>query len=146
MSGAPGSDGPVPGALRVRILGSLSVEGVEPAALGSRKQRRLLRALALGRGSPVSVDRLVDCLWPDRLPARPADQVGVLVSRLRAALGAASVPRSDAGYRLAADWIDLVALEQLTAEADRRLAEGQPAAAATAAGAGLALAVGPLLA
>jgi hypothetical protein len=28
------------GELRVRVLGGLAVEGVEPAALGSRKQRR----------------------------------------------------------------------------------------------------------
>jgi DNA-binding SARP family transcriptional activator len=133
-------------ALRVRILGPLEVEGYDPGTLGSRKQRSLLRALALGRGAPVSVDRLAECLWPRRLPARPADQVGVLVSRLRSVLGGQRVTRGDAGYALAADWIDLAALYQLTAEAERRLADEQTAAAATAAMAGLALVRGPLLA
>lgn len=116
------------------------------SALGSRKQRSLLRALALGQGAPVSVDRLADCLWPERLPARPFDQVGVLVSRLRSVLGADRVTRSDAGYALAADWVDVAVLDQLRDEAERRLSEKQPAAAATAAKAGLALVRGPLLA
>ncbi len=132
--------------LRVRVLGSLEVDGIEFSALGSRKQRTLLRLLALGRGAPISVDRLADSLWPERLPARPGDQVGVLVSRLRSALGPRRVVRSDAGYALVADWIDVVAFEQLAAEAQRRLSEDQPAAAATAAKAGLALVSGPLLA
>ena len=136
---------PVVAAVRVRILGPLGVDGLDASALGSRKQRSLLRALALGRGAPVSVDRLVECLWPGRLPARPADQVGVLVSRLRAVLGSTRVTRSDSGYALVADWIDVVALEQLAAEAERRLSEDQPAAAAVAARAGLALVGGPLL-
>ncbi|HEV3282376.1 MAG TPA: BTAD domain-containing putative transcriptional regulator, partial [Acidimicrobiales bacterium] len=131
--------------LRVRIFGSLQVEGLDYAALGSRKQRTLLRLLAVGRGEPVSVDRLTDCLWPGQLPSRPADQVGVLVSRLRAVLGPDRVVRSDAGYALSADWIDVVAFEELSAQAQRRLAEDQPAAAATAAQAGLALAARPLL-
>ena len=134
------------GQFRVRILGPLEVEGVETSTLGSRKQRSLLRALALGKGAPVSVDRLADCLWPERLPARPADQVGVLVSRLRSVLGPDRVPRSDAGYALRADWVDVAALDQLLEEGERRLAEKQPAAAATAAKAGLALVRGPLLA
>jgi DNA-binding SARP family transcriptional activator len=133
-------------ALRVRILGPLQVEGLAPSALGSRKQRSLLRVLALGRGGPVNVDRLADCLWSERLPARPADEIGVLVSRLRSVLGTGRVARSDAGYRLVADWIDLVVLEQLVDEAERRLTGGQPAPAATAAQAGLSLVMGPLLA
>ena len=132
--------------LRVRILGPLEVEGCHPSKLGSRKQRTLLRALGLGRGGAVSVDQLVGCLWPARLPARPADEVGVLISRLRSVLGAERIKRSDAGYALLADWIDLAALEQLAAEAEGRLSGAQPAAAATAAKAGLALVRGPLLA
>ena len=58
-------------------------------------------------GQPVPVPRLVDCLWPDRPPARPSQQISVLVSRLRSVLGPDRLPRSDAGYQLLADWIDL---------------------------------------
>jgi tetratricopeptide (TPR) repeat protein len=61
-------------------------------------------------------------------------------------LGADRVTRSDAGYALAADWVDVAVLDQLRDEAERRLSEKQPAAAATAAKAGLALVRGPLLA
>ena len=132
--------------LRIRIFGSLAVEGVEMADLGSRKQRSLLRLLALHGGTPVSVDRIADCLWPDEAPTRPAEQVGVLISRLRATLGTDRLTRSDAGYSVVADWIDREALEQLTVEAEHRLHDQQPTAAATAAEAGLALVVGPLLA
>ncbi|MFI5041391.1 MAG: winged helix-turn-helix domain-containing protein, partial [Acidimicrobiales bacterium] len=129
--------------LRIRVLGALEVEGHGASSLGSRKQRTVLRALAANRGEPVSIDRLIDCLWPEQLPARPADQLGVLVSRLRGSLGADRVARSDAGYELVDAWIDIVALDELTEEAERRLADGQTAMAATAATAGLALVRGP---
>jgi len=56
-------------ALRVRLLGGLDVEGVEYARLGSRKARRLLARLALGRGRPVGADLLVEVVWPE--PDRP---------------------------------------------------------------------------
>ena len=131
---------------KVRILGPLEVEGISPTGLGSKKQRTFLRILALEGGRPVSVDRLVDYLWSEHQPGRPADQISVLASRLRAALGAARVVRSDAGYALASVWIDLVAMESLGVEAQRRLDAGQPALASTAATAGLALVRGPLLA
>jgi DNA-binding SARP family transcriptional activator len=111
--------------LRVRLLGDLEVEGCDPGALGRRQVRTLLKVLALGRGRPVSVDRLIDCLWGDEPPSRPADQVSVLASRLRSVVGPDRVRRSDAGYALAVDWLDLDALEVYAVEADRRLADGQ---------------------
>jgi hypothetical protein len=69
--------------LRVRVLGDLQVEGCDPARLGRRQVRRLLKVLALYHDRPVGLDRLVDCLWGDDPPARPADQLSVLASRLR---------------------------------------------------------------
>jgi DNA-binding SARP family transcriptional activator len=122
------------------------VEGVEAHRLGARKARTLLKVLALARGRPVSVDRLVDCLWPAEPPARPAAEVAVLVSRLRAVLGADRIVRSDAGYGLRANWLDLDALAELTEEASRRLAAGSSALARAAAAGALALDRGPLLA
>jgi DNA-binding SARP family transcriptional activator len=132
--------------VRVRILGDLEVEGCEPAQLGRRQVRTLLKVLALGQGRPVSVDRIVDCLWGDLPPARPAEQISVLASRLRGLLGADRVLRNDGGYRLILDWLDLDALREYLAEADRRLQCGAPATAGTAASAGLSLIRGPLLA
>jgi DNA-binding SARP family transcriptional activator len=95
-------------ALRVRVLGGLAVEGFTEHDLGSRKGRLLLKVLALGRGRAVSVDRLADIVWAEgELPAKPAEQIGVLVSRLRRVVGQDRVVRTDAGYALLADWLDL---------------------------------------
>jgi hypothetical protein len=56
--------------------GGLVVEGLTETDLGSRKARLVLKVLALARGEPVAVGVLVDLLWPDHAPARPADQAG----------------------------------------------------------------------
>lgn len=131
--------------MRVRVLGGFSVEGVAERDLGSRKARTLLKALALGRGSPVSVERLVDVLWGDSPPARPVDQVGVLVSRLRGVLGVDRVVRSDAGYALRVDWLDLEEFGARVREAADALASDRVGAARAAADAAMALARGPVL-
>jgi DNA-binding SARP family transcriptional activator len=131
--------------LRVRLLGGFEVEGLEPARVGSRKARTLLKVLALARGAPVPADRLADAVWPDGPPARAADQLGVLVSRLRGVLGADRLPRRDAGYALQADWIDIAELDTRAEEAAARFRAGSNAAALAAAAAALELARGPLL-
>jgi len=136
-----------PGVLRVRLLGALDVEGVDGRALGSRKARTLIKVLALARGRPVSADRLADALWPDGdAPARPVEQIGVLVSRLRAVLGADRLARTDGGWGLATDWLDVTELETRVEEAGARLAAGSPGAARAAAQAALTLVRGDLLA
>src|SRR3984893_9431196 len=98
--------------LRVRLLGGLDVEGVAGPALGSRKARTLVKVLAVARGAFVPADTVVEALWPDDdVPARPVEQVGVLVSRLRGVLGAHRLHRSDAGWALEVDWLDVAELE-----------------------------------
>lgn len=132
--------------LRVRLLGGLDIEGVEFAQLGSRKARTLVARLALGRGAAVAADALTEIIWPggDR-PRRPADQLSVLVSRLRAVLGAQALPRVGHGYALLADWLDVDALAGLVTEARTRLDAGGLAPARSAIDAALALDRGPLL-
>jgi DNA-binding SARP family transcriptional activator len=132
--------------LKVSVLGELHIHGVDKHALGSRKARTLIKVLAVARGQPVPVARLVDCLWPDRPPARPSQQISVLVSRLRLVLGPQRIPRSDAGYQLLADWIDLDIANNLATAASRRLAAQNYASARLAAEAALALMRGELLA
>jgi len=133
--------------LRVRLLGGLDVEGVDGRDLGSRKARTLVKLLALARGAPVSADAMVEALWPgDDMPARPVDQVGVLVSRLRSVLGADRLPRSDAGWALDVDWLDIAELDARVDEAAARLAAGSPAGARAGALAALVLVRGELLA
>jgi DNA-binding SARP family transcriptional activator len=93
----------------------------------------------------VSVDELAAAVWGDDLPRNPPDQVSILVSRLRGVLGSDRLPRSDAGYCLAADWFDSVELEKTVTEIEQRLRSGEAAAALAAAHVALGLAAGELL-
>jgi DNA-binding SARP family transcriptional activator len=79
--------------LRVRVLGGFAVEGLAEQALGTRKARLLLKRLAVAAGKGVTADELAAVLWSDRLPRNPADQVSVLVSRLRRVLGPSRLVR-----------------------------------------------------
>jgi DNA-binding SARP family transcriptional activator/tetratricopeptide (TPR) repeat protein len=128
----------------VRVLGELTVDGTDLSRV-DRKARSLLQLLALARGRPVGADQLIDSLWGDRPPSRPADQLAVLVSRLRRELGKERVVRTDAGYRLDADWIDLTELEAVVTEVERRREAGELAGAVAAARVGLALVRGPVV-
>ena len=134
--------------LRIRLLGGLDVEGIALRDLGSRKSRTLIKVLALGRGAAVSTDRIVDALWAEGndLPERPVDQVGVLVSRLRRVLGSDRFTRTDAGWALHVDWLDLDELADQVGQATAFLRAGRTDEARAAAGAALALGRGELLA
>ena len=73
--------------IEFRLLGQ--VEAWRAGALvelGGRKQRAVLASLLLRAGRVVSLDQLIDDLWPDRPPARAAATVQVFVSNLRRAL------------------------------------------------------------
>ena len=87
----------VPTGVHVQLLGRFQVrrdgEEMPPAAFGGRKVRTLLRVLAVRRPDLVPHDVLADALWPDRLPADPAGNLGVLVNRARRALGDPRVDR-----------------------------------------------------
>jgi len=133
-------------ALRLRLLGPMDIDGVELGRLGSRKARLLLARLALARGRVVPAGELASVVWPDDgAPSRPADQLAVLVSRLRAALGTDRLPRLGGGYALRLDWLDVDAIADLVAEAGRRFAAQALAPARSAVDAALALDRGPLL-
>ncbi len=131
--------------LRVRVLGGFEIEGIDTPRLGSRKARILLKVLVLARSKPVSADLLAECVWPDGLPKRPAEQLSVLVSRLRSVFGADVLTRSESGYALAVEWLDVDAMAALVDESRRRLVAGNTTAAAMAAAAAVTLARGPLL-
>ncbi|HEX5493105.1 MAG TPA: BTAD domain-containing putative transcriptional regulator [Mycobacteriales bacterium] len=103
--------------------------------LGVRKQRLVFAVLALGANQPVTIDRLVDLVWPDDPPATARGMLHSYVSRLRAALRTAGtdrvgLARVDSGYELRCDpsWVDAHRFTTLLAEArastldERRLA------------------------
>ncbi len=125
--------------LAVRLLGEFTVDGVESSDLGSRKARLALHLLALAEGQPVSADVLADALWAGAPPARPDDQLAVLMSRLRSVLGRDRIEHQDSGYLLRADWQDATELRHLTDETDRRRAAGNVMGAAATARVALSL-------
>ena len=69
-----------------------------------------LALLALQRGQPVSVDRLIDVLWGDGQAAHPANALQAQIGQLRRTFGAAAVITTEAGYALdvGPDEVDVV--------------------------------------
>jgi DNA-binding SARP family transcriptional activator/tetratricopeptide (TPR) repeat protein len=125
--------------LAVRVLNDFGVDGIEPQSLGSRKARLALHLLALAGGQVVTSAALEDALWGDTPPAKPDDQLAVLVSRLRSVLGRDRIEHHDHGYVLRSDWLDAAELAGLTEEIDRRRGAGHMMGAAAAARVALSL-------
>jgi DNA-binding SARP family transcriptional activator/tetratricopeptide (TPR) repeat protein len=116
-----------------RVLGSVEViaDGA-PVDLGSRKQRLVLAVLLLEAGRPVSLERLVDLLWPTAPPASARNTVQALISRLRAVFRAADGPElatEGPGYVLRAT-PDAVDAHRFTALVRRARAAGDETAVA----------------
>jgi class 3 adenylate cyclase/tetratricopeptide (TPR) repeat protein len=87
--------------LELRLLGPLeAASGADTIALGGQKPRTLLAMLALEPGRVVSVDRLVEALWPGEPPETAAHAIQVYVSQLRKALGAERLVTRAPGYVL----------------------------------------------
>jgi len=106
LVGRSGSAGSASGAhVELRLAGTFSVvragARLTDGEIGSRKSRTLLKLLAVERPGLVTVDRIVEILWPDERPAAPEQNVATMVSRLRAVLGADLIAGGRAGYRLA---------------------------------------------
>ncbi len=125
--------------LAVRVLSDFAVDGIEPQALGSKKARLALHLLALAEGQAVSSDVLIDTLWPGTPPARPEDQLAVLMSRLRSVLGRDRIEHRDQGYWLRCDWLDATELAVLTREVEARRKAGNAMGAVAAARVALSL-------
>ena len=94
--------------VEIHVLGRFSVrrEGQEiaPSAFGGSLVRTFVRMLVARRGEFVSRDVLAESLWPRRLPADPAANLRVLVTRARRALGDPSlIVTSRGGYSFSAD-------------------------------------------
>ncbi len=130
----------------LRLAGSFRlVQGEADGAelvVGSPKERRLLALLAVHRGRSVSTDTIMAVLWDGNLPRRPAENVATLVSRLRALLGSDVILGDRGAYRLGnvpAVSVDADEAAQLLATALRRMAQGTPSLAGTAAARALEL-------
>jgi len=124
--------------VELRLAGTFRVvrDGTQltDGEIGSRKSRTLLKLLAVERPGLVTVDRIVEVLWPDERPAAPEQNVATMVSRLRAVLGAEFIEGGRSGYRLAAGpdvVVDLDAAAGFCQQAEGKL--GTAAAVALAA-------------
>jgi DNA-binding SARP family transcriptional activator len=107
--------------MQMSVLGPIGAELEQPVALGGPTQRRVLAVLALHAGDVVSVDRLVDAVWPDGdAPERADHNVRTYVHRLRSALGEEGrrIETAGNGYRLHLERHELDAsrFEDLVAE------------------------------
>lgn len=124
------------GLVRIRVLGPLEVElGDERVTLRAAKWRSLLARLIVADGQVVSVDQLIDELWPDGPPRGAVNQIHGYVMRVRRALGDADgqlLRTRSPGYQLCLepDALDAVRYERLHAEGLAALAAGDPGRAA----------------
>jgi DNA-binding SARP family transcriptional activator/tetratricopeptide (TPR) repeat protein len=145
MDGATGAGTPN---VELHLLGPIEVERDGAAsALGGQKPRTLLAVLALEPERVVSVDRLVEALWPGDPPETAAHAVQVYVSQLRKALGPVIATRAP-GYvlELGPEHVDVHRFSRLAQEGRAALEAGEAAAAEVALREALALWRGPALA
>lgn len=114
--------------LHISLLGptEVRVSGVNVSL--SPLERNLLAVLALSKGMVISTERIIDCLWGDRLPAAPRSRVQGLVSSLRRKVGDTLVTRHP-GYLIEASrtTVDLDECEKLAREARRAASPGKVA-------------------
>ncbi len=117
----------------VSVLGpfEVSTAGRTVPIVGVKLQS-LLGLLALAVPHGVSDDRLLDELWGDRPPAKPANALQALVSHLRRVLGRDTIVRHGNGYALRIEpaAVDALRLEQLVHEGRLRTERGDHDAAA----------------
>jgi len=100
--------------MELRVLGALSAhENGRPLDLGGRQQRLVLALLIIRVNDVVSLDRLLDEMWGENVPASARKAVQGYVSNLRKVLGADTIRTEPTGYRLIADRnaIDALAFE-----------------------------------
>ncbi|WP_180268682.1 AfsR/SARP family transcriptional regulator [Streptomyces sp. Ru87] len=118
--------------LRISLLGpfQVSAEADGEQTMLTGRQRPLLAALALERGTVVSSDRLIEAVWNEQPPPAARTTLRSYVNRLRGSLRAllggaeevGTLLRSTAGgYRLDVlpEAVDLHHFRQLSAEAGR---------------------------
>ncbi|GAA4707336.1 AfsR/SARP family transcriptional regulator [Phytohabitans rumicis] len=118
--------------MRFGILGPLRVctdAGAE-VMLRSRHERAVLGMLLVHPGQVVTLDRLVEALWPDRRPASYASNLQTYVSRLRERLPGVTIEHHG-GYRIRVDaqQLDVLVFRREVAAGRAALAAGDATSA-----------------
>jgi DNA-binding SARP family transcriptional activator/Flp pilus assembly protein TadD len=112
--------------LAFRVLGPLAMtNGDRDLTPAGNRQRRLLAALLLRVGRPVSMDAIVDAVWGECPPRSAVNSAQSYVSRLRGLLGPDVLAWTGTGYelRVAPDTVDAYRFELLV---DTARAAGDP--------------------
>jgi DNA-binding SARP family transcriptional activator len=106
--------------LWISLLGPLEVrrDGVQIALLPGRSEV-LLTMLAVSAGRPVGLDTLAAGIWGDAQPEHVRGSLHTVATRLRKAIGKASVVATREGYLLDVDpdRVDLLRFRRLVAQA-----------------------------
>jgi DNA-binding SARP family transcriptional activator/tetratricopeptide (TPR) repeat protein len=133
--------------LRFSILGPLTAAADgERLKISSARQRTILALLVLFPNQVVSVDTMVESIWPDRAPVTARTQISICVAALRrlfASVGAAEelIVTEYPGYRLNSERheIDWVLFDEAVESARRAARGGRPAEAGRGYGRALGL-------
>jgi DNA-binding SARP family transcriptional activator len=120
-----------------RLLGPLDVRiDGETVRLGGPRHRTVLAMLLLTPGRTVSVDALIDAVWPSGAPATARNQIAICVAGLRKLLKDAAgagelITTSHPGYvlNLLGHRLDSVDFEELVSRAREATRKGQTAEA-----------------
>lgn len=122
----------------VRLLNRLYVRRKDGSVVAesewrTRKHIDLFRILALSLGEPISVDRLIDMLWPDTDRERSRASLRTAASQIRGILGYDAVKRRRAGLELDGVWVDSQAFLARATVAHQAHLENRPVDAVSAA-------------
>lgn len=139
------------GQLTFRVLGPLTVQAGEVSVnVGGRRQRTVLSALLMSRNRVVSVDSLIDAVWPGGGPATARNQIAICVAGLRKVFGEQAgctdlISTSHPGYILNSHghYIDAADFEERVRQARDQARSGQAVAACELINDALALWRGP---
>jgi DNA-binding SARP family transcriptional activator/basic membrane lipoprotein Med (substrate-binding protein (PBP1-ABC) superfamily) len=132
--------------MKVFLAGRIAVEAggvaIDERHFPGRQGRLLFAYLVAEHGRPVPRDELADVLWGDAPPATWDKALSVLVSKLRAVLaetgidGAVALTAAFSCYQLdlpEGTWVDVLAAENATKEAEEFLETDEPGSATAAA-------------
>lgn len=124
--------------IEVRLLGPLQVRRADGSLIHPQEWRTgktvdLLRLLATRAGEAVSVDEILEALWPQVDEQRGRGSLRNALGHLRKLLGPTAIERRPDGLVLRDAWVDSAALLALADEARRHARRGRLALAVKAA-------------
>jgi DNA-binding SARP family transcriptional activator len=121
--------------IEIRLLGGFRVHRADGSLVEDREWRTaktadLVCLLALRADRYVSVDSLLEALWPSVEPQRGRGSLRTAASQIRQVLGPGHLYRGIEGLKLGKVWVDALSFTDLTTDVRRLLDTGDLTAAA----------------